>query len=190
LNIHRNFPSNNARRIRRIPRSGSRIQRQLLGEAIPHWPSLAMLQLPLVRIILWVICSLPISLIDLLAHSLYPHPRWSCDSASLGSTADGGVNEAFRWTQVSCSSFLITCTQAPKDTFSPQFQIVASEKLDYHACYGHFFCARLQLPLDWQNASHNHQTVAIAVVRLPAKVPITDTRYGGAIIVNPGRTNG
>lgn len=32
------------------------------------------------------------------------------------------------------------------------------------------------------------RTFALAVVRIPAKVPIDDPRYGGAVLINPGKT--
>jgi len=46
----------------------------------------------------------------------------------------------------------------------------------------------LQVPMDW-NAEEgaSNKTVEIAIVRLPATVPVTDPRYGGVVIVNPGK---
>lgn len=46
----------------------------------------------------------------------------------------------------------------------------------------------LQVPMDW-NAEEgaSNKTVEIAIIRLPATVPVTDTRYGGAVIINPGK---
>jgi len=46
----------------------------------------------------------------------------------------------------------------------------------------------LQVPMDW-NAEEgaSNETVEIAIIRLPATVPVTDTRYGGAVIINPGK---
>lgn len=64
--------------------------------------------------------------------------------------------------------------------------------LQYAPCYpswGEFQCARLELPLDYWNGTTN-QTLSLAVIRKPAAVPITDSRYAGPVIVNPGGPGG
>lgn len=64
--------------------------------------------------------------------------------------------------------------------------------LQYAPCYpswGDFQCARLELPLDYWNGTTN-QSLSLAVIRKPAAVPITDPRYSGAVIVNPGGPGG
>ena len=48
-----------------------------------------------------------------------------------------------------------------------------------------FECARLVLPLDWQNISDQHR-ITLALIRLPSPVPSTDPRYGGSLLVNSG----
>lgn len=66
--------------------------------------------------------------------------------------------------------------------------ITPSESLQYTDCFSSFLCARLLVPLNW-NATYTKSgapQAAIAVIKLPAKVPATDPRYGGPIIVNPG----
>ncbi|CRG89016.1 hypothetical protein PISL3812_06051 [Talaromyces islandicus] len=63
--------------------------------------------------------------------------------------------------------------------------IVPSTSLEYTPCFSSFFCARLLVPLNW-NSTEDDTRAAVAVIKLPAKVPVTDPRYGGAIIVNPG----
>lgn len=57
--------------------------------------------------------------------------------------------------------------------------------MQYQDCFNGFQCARLELPIDY-NSTNNTDTVSIAITKLPAKVPVTDPRYGGAIILNPG----
>lgn len=67
---------------------------------------------------------------------------------------------------------------------------VTSPDLDYASCYdGEFQCARLQLPMDYWNGTTN-ATISLAVVKKPAIVDITDPRYGGAVLLNPGGPGG
>lgn len=65
-------------------------------------------------------------------------------------------------------------------------EIVPSQELKYHNCGDEFQCARLEVPMDYQRTDGKGRTFALAVVRLPAKVPVTDPRYGGAVLINPG----
>lgn len=72
-------------------------------------------------------------------------------------------------------------------TFS---SIDPSKHIEWHPCeHDDLQCARLEVPLDWKNSS-DKRTMAIAILRIPAKVPVTDSRYGGPIIVNPGGPGG
>jgi hypothetical protein len=41
--------------------------------------------------------------------------------------------------------------------------------------------------MDYHHADGLGRKVAVAVTRLPAKVPVTDPRYGGAVLINPGK---
>jgi hypothetical protein len=43
--------------------------------------------------------------------------------------------------------------------------------------------------MDWTaKKGVDNRTVQIALIKLPASVPVTDSRYGGAVVFNPGET--
>ncbi|KAL4751067.1 hypothetical protein BDW72DRAFT_100496 [Aspergillus terricola var. indicus] len=69
-------------------------------------------------------------------------------------------------------------------------QLIPSESLEYHDCFSGFQCARLDVPMDYHRSDGQGTRMAIAIARLPAKVPVTDPRYGGAILINPGGPGG
>ncbi|OCK77690.1 hypothetical protein K432DRAFT_427806 [Lepidopterella palustris CBS 459.81] len=69
--------------------------------------------------------------------------------------------------------------------------IKSSSRLNFKSCYGrNLQCAKLELPFDYWNGTNKDKTIALAVGKLPAKVPVTDPRYGGPILFNPGGPGG
>ncbi|OQE84748.1 hypothetical protein PENNAL_c0026G05925 [Penicillium nalgiovense] len=78
----------------------------------------------------------------------------------------------------------------PLDTPVTWDEIVPSQSLEYHNCGDEFQCARLEVPMDYERTDRKGRKFALAIVRLPAKVPVTDPRYGGAVLVNPGGPGG
>jgi pimeloyl-ACP methyl ester carboxylesterase len=67
--------------------------------------------------------------------------------------------------------------------------VVPSEQLQYHACHEGLQCARLLVPLDYHDANEA-SSVALAIIRRPARVPLNSPYHGGAIITNPGGPGG
>ena len=62
--------------------------------------------------------------------------------------------------------------------------IPSETELVYNDCYDGFQCARLLVPLDWQDQSSS-QLISLAIIRLPATVPPSDASHSGSIIINP-----
>lgn len=102
---------------------------------------------------------------------------WSINSAavvlgSLSALAEGqqpanvGASESFDWDS-----------------------LPASTALSYRACYDGFECARLVVPMDWQNKT-DPRIAVLAVIRLPAVVPASDPSFGGSVLTNPGGPGG
>ncbi|KAK3669301.1 hypothetical protein LTR78_010839, partial [Recurvomyces mirabilis] len=57
--------------------------------------------------------------------------------------------------------------------------------LQWVPCYEGKECARFSRPMDPADPIIN-ETVALAIIRSPAQVPRSDSRYGGSIFMNPG----
>lgn len=102
------------------------------------------------------------SLCSLTGHQL----AWPLEAVPIGAPERQG-SSAFEWSSISASS-----------------------SLEFTSCFGDLECAKLQLPLDYFNNTHESSTISLAVVKIPAKVPVTDPRYGGPILVNPGGPGG
>ena len=83
---------------------------------------------------------------------------------------------------------LIVLTRASLALASGPFNwdaIEPTRDLRYTPCYDGFECARLLMPLDWLD-NDNAETVAIAMIKLPASVPSESDSFGGTVILNPG----
>lgn len=63
-----------------------------------------------------------------------------------------------------------------------------SKKLHWVRCYPGYQCARLEVPLDYND--HSVGTAAIALIRYPAKVDPKSEKYRGPILFNPGGPGG
>ncbi|KAF2963905.1 hypothetical protein GQX73_g9657 [Xylaria multiplex] len=74
---------------------------------------------------------------------------------------------------------LATCSQnCTWDTITP------SQSLDWCSCYGSFFCAKLDVPLDYQNP--NLGRASVPLIKLPANSNSSYGSYQGMILINPG----
>ncbi|KAI9150881.1 putative hydrolase [Paramyrothecium foliicola] len=68
--------------------------------------------------------------------------------------------------------------------------ITPSIDLSFSPCYNETHrCAKLVVPLDWLNET-DPARATIAIIARPAAVPISDPRFAGTIITNPGGPGG
>ncbi|KXH49675.1 hypothetical protein CNYM01_01529 [Colletotrichum nymphaeae SA-01] len=62
--------------------------------------------------------------------------------------------------------------------------ITSSRELVWCPCEGQFFCAKLDVPLDYKNPSLGRASVPL--LKIPAAAESPDGPYRGAILINPG----
>ena len=65
-------------------------------------------------------------------------------------------------------------------------KIKPSRELVYTPCFDGFNCTRLEVPMDWNSTDPDGHRVNLAIAKLPAKVPVTDPRYGGLLWLQTG----
>jgi pimeloyl-ACP methyl ester carboxylesterase len=83
-------------------------------------------------------------------------------------------------------------TKAPKN-YGRWDEIPPSSDLTYYPCFQSQQCARLEVPLDWNATSSDPMygiNATIAIMKLPAKVPVTHPHYAGPLLWNPGGPGG
>ncbi|KAJ0168241.1 Tripeptidyl aminopeptidase [Colletotrichum tanaceti] len=86
------------------------------------------------------------------------------------------------WKRVVTLALLgIRAAKAQNCTFD---SITPSRDLVWCACEGRFLCAKLDVPLDYQQPDLGR--AAIALVKLPAASESPDGQYRGMILINPG----
>lgn len=68
-------------------------------------------------------------------------------------------------------------------------EVQPSETLYYYDCGNGFQCARLEVPMDYECLESQARKFVLAIVKIPAKVPVGDPRYGGAVLINPGESD-
>ena len=133
---------------------------------------------------------------NLFKQEYYPDPPWSQPRRTsykrdtLLIVIAAFFTFAFQWSWSSRPSKYISVEPPKLDTPFDFHSIQPSKNLEYHDCYG-FQCARLEVPMDW-NATDPEKgdKMALAIFKKPAKVPVTDPRYGGVILLNPGGPGG
>ncbi|ORY57804.1 TAP-like protein-domain-containing protein [Pseudomassariella vexata] len=93
------------------------------------------------------------------------------------------------WTSVPGLGLSRSCRADPdvqaQDESFDWLKIQPTEQFEFHDCFDGFQCARLSVPMNWGNVSIPDR-VSITVIKQPAKVAVTDLRYGGPILMNPG----
>ena len=95
-----------------------------------------------------------------------------------------------QWSWPSTSQNIPAVTPEPETPFEFH-NIEPSKTLEYVDCYDGLQCARLEVPLDWNATDIDKgDKMALAIIKIPAKVPVTDPRYGGVILLNPGGPGG
>ncbi|RDW56368.1 hypothetical protein BP5796_13243 [Coleophoma crateriformis] len=82
------------------------------------------------------------------------------------------------FTRIKSLNFFPAASSAAEEDFQWS-NINATKYMNYTPCFGRYECALLDVPMDWNAPDSTPSRVSLAVMRLPAKVPVTDPRYGG-----------